>query len=242
MKYIITILSAVLLFSCSVKKRTYRDGYYVDWTFQKKNAAVKKSVLAETVPAKSEGTFEIVTVGAQKTLEVPELMSDHIRLPGDTCGDVITFRSGDQVTARVTEITDDKIKYKRCDNVEGPVFVVNKSTVASIKYTNGVVEKIEAPLEPVYTPNTNSKPNDKFYGPQKVHPLAVLSLISLLVGSWVIGLGIIAALIMSIIAIKEINKNPKKWKGILLAKIVRSISLVLLILFGVAILIILGTI
>ncbi|MBK7816197.1 MAG: hypothetical protein IPJ60_00800 [Sphingobacteriaceae bacterium] len=134
MRYLITILSIVLFVSCSVKKRTYRDGYYIDWAFQKKTSAPgTKNVSEKHIISSVKEVIETEYVTASKTSEPePEsilAVKRNIVLI-DTCGDVITFKSGDQVTARVTEITDDKIKYKRCDNLEGLIFVGNKGNRA----------------------------------------------------------------------------------------------------------------
>jgi hypothetical protein len=240
MRYFLFIFSALLFVSCSVKKRTHRDGYYIDWVFKKKSSApVKQNDPVKKLQSADE-PVEVVTVRSTTVLNLIN-ESEKTIWPGDTCGDVIVFKSGDEVIARVTEITDDKIKYKRCDNVNGPVFVVNKSTVSSVRYTNGVLEKIEAPITSS-TPNTNAQPTATYYGQQKVHPLAILSLISLLIGSFLAGAGVIIALVLSSRAIREINANPKKWKGLTLAKVVRSISLVLMILILLVILIFLSTI
>jgi len=41
MRYLILIAVIIFTTSCSVKKRNYRDGYYVDWAFSKKKADKK---------------------------------------------------------------------------------------------------------------------------------------------------------------------------------------------------------
>lgn len=51
--------------------------------------------------------------------------------------DIITKTNGDELKAKVTEITKDEIKYKRFDNPEGPVFILNRNEVFMIKYENG---------------------------------------------------------------------------------------------------------
>jgi len=55
----------------------------------------------------------------------------------DTCGDIINLRNGNAVSAKVIEINETQIKYKRCNNLNGPLMVINKNIVRSIKYTNG---------------------------------------------------------------------------------------------------------
>lgn len=245
MRYVAVIFAALLLTSCSVKKRTYRDGYYIDWVFNKKTTTpVKKAELIKTPEVKEEIPIEIVssrtTPDINSALLVPQKREVLLM---DTCGDVITFKSGDQVTARVVEITLDKIKYKRCDNLDGPTFVVNKTTVDKIKYVNGVEEKIEAPVATTTpTSSSNFETYNQNYKPKQLNPKALWSLICVALTPVSYGTGLIAGLILSIIAIREINRKPDEYKGIVLAKIAKIVAIVALsfILFLVALVFLLG--
>ncbi len=227
------IFLILFLVSCSVKKRTYRDGYYIDWAFQKRTSApVIKNVSEKhsNSPVKEVIETEYVTASKVSDPETKSFVADKGKIALiDTCGDVITFKSGDQVTARVTEITDDKIKYKRCDNLDGPVFVVNKGTVQSIRYSNGVEEAIVAPqTSNMSIPNNPYENNqNKYKGPKKMHPKSVWALLCLLIGCFVFGLGIIFAYFIPQSAIREIDAKPDFYKGRKLAKVVKSICLVL---------------
>jgi hypothetical protein len=51
--------------------------------------------------------------------------------------DVISLTNGSQIQAKVLEITPSEVKYKDFNNQDGPVIVILKSTVSSIKYANG---------------------------------------------------------------------------------------------------------
>ena len=51
--------------------------------------------------------------------------------------DTIYTKSGSIITAKVMEINQDEIKYKKSTNPDGPTYVVNKSEVALIEYKNG---------------------------------------------------------------------------------------------------------
>jgi len=51
--------------------------------------------------------------------------------------DVITLKNGDEIKAKVTEISSSEIKYKRFDNLEGPTIVIVKNEVFAINYENG---------------------------------------------------------------------------------------------------------
>lgn len=51
--------------------------------------------------------------------------------------DVIINNTGDEIQAKVLEITSSEIKYKRYDNLDGPTITIAKSEVLLIKYENG---------------------------------------------------------------------------------------------------------
>lgn len=55
--------------------------------------------------------------------------------------DKIYKLKGTVINAKVIEIGTDEIKYKLFENAEGPVYVVDKSTLNRIEFANGKVEK-----------------------------------------------------------------------------------------------------
>lgn len=71
--------------------------------------------------------------------------------------DVLVKRNGDELQVKVQEITPLLVKYKRFDNLEGPLISVSKTKVFMIRYENGTKEvfneaaKSEASA-PVYAP------------------------------------------------------------------------------------------
>ena len=51
--------------------------------------------------------------------------------------DIITTRSGEDILAKILEISQTEVKYKKYDNLEGPTFTLLKSTLLMIRYDNG---------------------------------------------------------------------------------------------------------
>ena len=51
--------------------------------------------------------------------------------------DLIIMRDGSEVSAKILEITQYEIKYKNCNNLEGPTFTKSLSSIFKIKYANG---------------------------------------------------------------------------------------------------------
>ena len=75
--------------------------------------------------------------------------------------DVIKFKNGDELKVEVKEITPKEIKYKRFDNLDGPLITILKNTATSIRYENGVVETIAedaAPVQPTDNAYTSDTP------------------------------------------------------------------------------------
>lgn len=51
--------------------------------------------------------------------------------------DVITTKTGDDIQAKVMEVGNTEIKFKRMDNLDGPLFTLLKADVLMIRYANG---------------------------------------------------------------------------------------------------------
>lgn len=72
--------------------------------------------------------------------------------------DIMTLKTGDVISVKVTEINETEIKYKDFANLEGPVRVIYKSDVFSIKYENGVKSVINTNVIPAINSVTVHQP------------------------------------------------------------------------------------
>ena len=54
--------------------------------------------------------------------------------------DTIVFRSGERVTAKVTEVSDSEVRYLLWDNMNGPTYVKKLSEIAHVKYNGGHID------------------------------------------------------------------------------------------------------
>ncbi len=61
--------------------------------------------------------------------------------------DVLIMMDGSEITAKILEITPYEIKYKNCDNLDGPTFTKSLSTVFKIKYANGTSQVMNNPQQ-----------------------------------------------------------------------------------------------
>jgi len=56
--------------------------------------------------------------------------------------DIITMQNGDEIRAKVTEISSSEIRYRRFENLEGPIIVIPRAGVFFITYESGTREII----------------------------------------------------------------------------------------------------
>lgn len=84
--------------------------------------------------------------------------------------DILIKRNGDELEVKVLEINLQEVKYKRFDNLEGPVISIAKADVFMIKYENGTKvtmnEMRPAAQQPVYARPNNQQQSLKLSGPR----------------------------------------------------------------------------
>lgn len=194
MKKLFLFVPLILLFACSVQKRKYQNGYYVDW-HPKHSKSEKNSVAsARRTPVqvkKEEPVKETVFVSEEleKRKELYKVVTRMLaqdlakaihpkRLPEDTC-DVMVFKDGSEVRGKIQEMGVSEIKYKRCDNPSGPLYTTKKSDLFMIRYSNGTREVIKS--DPIQQRVQSPEPSQRNYRSQRyrkqVHPLAIAALV-----------------------------------------------------------------
>lgn len=82
--------------------------------------------------------------------------------------DVITLKNGEEIRAKVTEIETYVIKYKKFENLTGPVYSIEKAKVFTIKYENGTKDVI-SPIENTTINNQNSSSGELVYRGGKIY-------------------------------------------------------------------------
>lgn len=163
----LAILSVMLLFaSCSIEKRVHMSGYHIEWHKSNKSLAKNEKVRTndnvvdklsinkiETLPNQMDNDVELLASSSneivltntksdilknQKTKQLSQ-----VRTVLNTDCDVIILKNGQEIQAKVLEVGQTEVKYKNCDNQNGPTFSKNKSEIFMIKYPNGTSTVIE---------------------------------------------------------------------------------------------------
>jgi len=227
---IIIAIVISMVASCKVEKRVYRKGYHVVWNHKHSNESKKQEKLNTEIQATIDEKLHEDEVVSTNTNRESELISIKRRpvliLNNDTCGDVLLLQSADELHVKILEIDEQTIKYKRCDNLNGPTFTISKNKVALIKYANGTKEVImqEPPAKTVIQRNANEPEM-----PRKINLMGLASLllyilgtilsssstVATLSGSMIILLFIlaIAPLVMAYISLFQFKREPERYKG-----------------------------
>lgn len=249
---LLTVLS--IISSCSIEKRLYRPGYHIEWRNNNKqnNKAIEHHDQSSNVSLQPDNIFKVEEVQVDNNLAEAKIESTHEineidkiktlkKLTDNTCEEII-LRSGIIIKGKVTEIGVDEIKYKKCENLEGPTIVILKKDVFMIKYANGTTDVFEEEKEEDHVPISQFPKSEvkSSNENQMTDSLGIISIILACLGMLItlvlsIGLGALIgliALILGIVSSKRISDNPDKLKGKGMATagiIIGSISLLLAI-------------
>jgi hypothetical protein len=73
--------------------------------------------------------------------------------------DNITLKNGDEIKSKVLEVTTTEVKYKKYDNLDGPIYTISKSDILFIKYENGQKDVFNDTKEETNTSTNNTTNN-----------------------------------------------------------------------------------
>lgn len=214
MKKLILLLPLVVLFSCSIQKRKYQNGFYVDWKHKKTThtpTASKKEEAKSNINSVKPQTEVYLSSGDKPTAQASAHKKGNLWLKkhqtfskaGEDSCDLLIFKDGSEIRGKVEEIGINEVKYRRCDAPGGPMYVSKKSDIFMIKYVNGtkeVFKTTEPAVSSYQTPQAVTTYKSNKYN-RVNHPMA---LPALLIGS----LSVLVAYIMGVIAIDSFDFNP----------------------------------
>lgn len=214
--------------SCSITKRHYLPGYSVEW---------QKKKVSET-PISGNNNLDVNSLDFAKSLDEMPMnasidKSGHYENSPKTifkfseqkkqflvksiegC-DIIALKNGEEINVKVLEINESEIKYKKCDNLDGPTFIIPKSTATKIKFSNGTTEVINS---------INPKAEESDYyravtkpeilphsGETIINRFALASMILAVVSIFIFPL-VPLPISFGIIALKQIKKSPEAYTG-----------------------------
>jgi hypothetical protein len=178
--------------------------------------AISKSEYSEALTASSDNSF-IPKLRSSYGINVhPETgTNEQVMYSGSEqqagC-DTIILKSGSRIIGKVEEIGQSEIRYRRCENLTGPVILIAKSGVNRILYVNGTHEVMVSD-SPIFVGNPDVKPVYS-NAPVKSEPLGIIGFIAGLIGLFIAGLPLGAlGVIFGAISLGKIKREPSRFKG-----------------------------
>jgi hypothetical protein len=214
------IFILLILQSCTVQKRVHQKGHYVDWVFAKhpkKENPFEKHI--ETL-ATEKPALELILTKPDETIlastknDEENLSARTFIFPKDTCGDQLVQKNGERIVVKIFEVNEEEIKYKRCDNIDGPTYTIKKNILSQIIYSNGVKET-------VVVKETSPPVVAKRVLPRPVKWAAILALVPVL--------NIVGIYFFPFLAVKGkrlIKAYPEKYKGLNLLKFIVALYVI----------------
>lgn len=158
-KIILSLLLSVFVFSnCTMQERRYRKGFYVNTKHNKRHikgeeyknedalTVIELKVKAEEVAVSKQ---ELVASVVKAAPPIPKTKPAKIKeTKSDTCGDLIIMLNGVVIEARVLEVNQTNVKYKRCNNINGPTYTTALEKIERIQYKNGSQDIVDSGTKP----------------------------------------------------------------------------------------------
>lgn len=212
--YLVLLFIVSIGYSCSVEKRLHTGGYYVKFNKNKIKSDVKSEENSNQLALRIDNDKKVKSV--EKRVENSNSISDQLNFSEITEGeigenklansksvapaeslkslktifqnecDILYKTNGDEIKVKVLEVEETKIKYKKCDNLEGPTYSMNISEVFMIKYVNGTkdvfnkeneTKAVEVKTEPIKSVETNQTVQSG-----GMEALAIVGIVFLIVG------------------------------------------------------------
>jgi hypothetical protein len=141
------MLGLFLFASCSIEKRRYNSGFHVEWLSsngkKKSIETQKKRQFTHYISPKVDSllsSFSLVKHvdssllfnSSHSALDFykKEVKNNQVVILGKDsvkC-DLMILKNGDELNVKVTEIGEDLVKYKLCNNLDGPIFTKCKTS------------------------------------------------------------------------------------------------------------------
>jgi hypothetical protein len=217
------LLLTLIFQSCSVEKRHYTNGYHLQWKHDAKPADAEQIKEAVVQIKQKQKVVNLNNVSNQKTSlseNINELIASsnkkkRFSLSTDSIGcDTLILRNETEIKVKVTEITPTEIKYKYCNNLTGPTYVVYRYDVSYIKYANGSLDSFVNEHAPTPTLKNRQNPNkDNAYRTEDY--VRKRSVASIFFGAFSLipiygGAAGVIAILLGSKCLRLIDQNPKE--------------------------------
>lgn len=94
----------------------------------------------------------------KKTLFLMALVASSLSLEAQ---DILVRKGGEVESVKVLEVSPTEVKYKKSNNLDGPIFIEKRSNIYSVKYQNGDVQTLNEKPEKTKKQLSVSSPYNK---------------------------------------------------------------------------------
>jgi Domain of unknown function (DUF4190) len=234
MRDLTKLLSVVLVFlfvasGCSIQKRRYNNGFHVEWFHSSPSKPVVKPksiplAIVDSIPTISFDHINDLQTGLS-SFDRLDILGWQSHSDSVKC-DIMVLRNGDEVDVKVIEVGERLVKYKMCNNLDGPIFTKRSSEIFMLKYPNGTKtvmsntkeETEQSVVDERVVRSGSSRPSDSrrdLDNPRKViNASALISLLASMVGIFIFGIPMgIVAVIFGLVGLGKIINNPDDYSG-----------------------------
>jgi len=229
-----------------MEKRVYMSGYHIEWKKGKHNSDKQELVSIDNEKKTEQNEINTVdnittalddnitaSVDNSILLTTPSSQKDFLIINSVEECDNIILNNGEEIKVKVIEIASDEIKYKKCDNLNGPTYSIKKLEVFMVKYSNGTKDVFTANNSTTNNSNTNNS-SDKIKDAKqkKGGGFGIASIVLSLVGVFV------APFIFGPLAIifGSIGMTNRKLEGLAIAGLIIGIIYLIFLLMIIVVL------
>ena len=213
-KYICLLLLAfTLLFtSCSIQKRHYRKGYYVETNSNKENTVTK-----------NDSTNQIIKYADDTSITTSRSKSVLLNKNRKHNCDTLILKDGNRLVCTINEVTKRSVRFKDCLDSNQIANAIDVEQIALIKFYNGKVKTTSSKKDSdtlIKAPLTNTGlvfgilaillEAGLLLSLFNIYVLPLALVISLIVCNI---LAAVIAIALGFVSLRDIRKNPEVFRG-----------------------------
>lgn len=151
----ISLLIGVFLSSCSLQKRKYLKGFYLD-----KTSSVQHNPITQS-NAKIKNTQNLPLIRKSDIPEFRSFQEVTVTNSKKTVCDTLLMSNGVKMIVKVSDVNKEKIHYYLCDSENQAEFYIETAKIKKISYANGLTDELNNPKDAPYDYYNNASDQSK---------------------------------------------------------------------------------
>jgi hypothetical protein len=227
MKLIAIVIIAFTLFQCTIQKRVHQKGFHIAWHTKKANhvgisekAATVNHIdtittVIDIIQKNEISNFESIDNSSLPAIE-PVVLQNSITT-ASKCG-TITLMTGRKIEYSNYKLEGNTVLYKKCNDNFSDWQNIDLEDIETITDAKGKIIPLEKDLDVIEQSEIRTASE-----PTIVPEIEQFGLYSI---AWSMTLSGIAGLILAIISLRKIHKNPENYKHTWISKLALTLALI----------------